>query len=100
MGNNESKKQWVDEVLGSTDGMSRAQAPADLLERVMTKMAAPEQVKTIGIPVKQWVAAAAILLALNISSVVYFASRHSKAQVSNNANPLAAEMMTGSTYNY
>jgi hypothetical protein len=98
--NNTNKEQWIDEVLRSTEGMQRVQHPGDLLEQINLKLSKSRAVKATPFPLKQWVAAAVLLILLNAGSVVYFAvnSRNEKNIV--NANPLAAEMQTGSTYNY
>ena len=100
MANNMHKEEWIDAVMKSTHGMSRAQPPTDLFEKITSKLNGRETVKIISMPVKQWAAAAILLLALNIGSVVYFTSQNNKSRVSNTTNSLAAELQLGSTYNY
>jgi len=99
MEHNINKDKWIDEVLNSTWGMSRAQPVAGLFEQITAKLSEPQTIKMIAFPVKQWVAAAIVLLALNVGSVIYFAQN--KGGVTNSKeNPLAMEIQSASTYNY
>ena len=98
MAHNTDKENWINEVLQSTQGMNRATPKADLFERITAGMANPSSVKATRLPVKQWAAAAIILLALNIGSVVYFTSQ--KKTNDSAKNPFAAAMQVESTYNY
>lgn len=101
MEHNTNKEKWLNDVLGSTSGIRRAQPVGGLYERVMTRMSSPQQqAHTISFPVKRWVAAAIILLALNISSVLYYTGRTTGNTSSSGSDPLATEMQTSSTYNY
>ena len=100
MVNNMHKEEWIDSVMNSTKGMARAQPPTALFENITSKLNSREPDKTISLPIKQWAAAAIVLLALNIGSVVYSASQNKKIKVTNITNPLAAEMQLMSTYNY
>ena len=100
MAENMHKQEWIDAVLGSTEGMSRAEPPEYLFERVIYGLNRPVTVKIIPMPVKQWVAAAILLLALNIGSVVYVTNQNKKAGTVNTDGGLAAEMQLESTYNY
>ena len=65
----------------------------------LQKLGSPQKVKPIAMPVKQWAAAAVLLLALNIGSVLYFTSYRTNA-APGMGNPLMAEMPSVSTYNY
>lgn len=94
-----NKEKWIDEVMGSTYGINRAQPGADLQERINERISAPFTRTTAAIPVTRWVAAAILLLALNIGSAVYFSKQHSDHTSTTN-NPFAAEMQAESTYNY
>jgi hypothetical protein len=100
MANNMHKQEWIETILNSTKGMSRATPPADLYEKITSGINDTKTVRIIPIPVKQWAAAATLLLALNVGSVLYFTS-HSKS-VTNTANSsgLAAEMQLEIIYNY
>ena len=95
-----NREQWIDDVMASASGISRAQPSPGFYEGVSAKISAPVATRTIAIPLKQWVAAAVLLVAINIGSVIYFTTRNSRAAVSNNVNPFAAELQEGSTYNY
>lgn len=92
------KEQWLNDVLQSTEGMHKAMPPDDLYERFMARLKQPEPVRTIAFPVKQWAAAAVILLALNIGSVVYFMGQ-TKAN-DHSVNPIATALEMDTTYNY
>jgi hypothetical protein len=95
-----TKAQWVDEVMSSLEGISKAQPGDDLFERITSKLDRSATVKVIRLHPKQWAAAAVLLLALNISSVVYFESHQSKRGATMGSNPFAAEIQSESTYNY
>ena len=99
MANNMQKEEWIDAVMNSTEGMARANPQMDLFEKITFKLN-NQAVRIISIPMKQWAAAAILLLALNIGSVVYFAKQNKKTGVANTDSGLAAEMQLESTYNY
>jgi len=99
MKNKLNKEAWINEVLDSTGGMARATPPADLYHKITTglRVDAPKS-KTIAIPAKQWAAAAILLLALNVCSILYFTA-HNTTGHSADASPLT-EIQQVSTYNY
>lgn len=99
MENNTNKEKWIDEVLNSTTGMNRAQPGADLYEQITARLSRPAPA-TVSFPVKRWVAAAVLLLALNVGSVVYFNSRENKVTSVNTTNSLASQIQVETTYNY
>jgi len=100
MANNMHKEEWINKVLSSTDDMHRANLRTDLFDNIMQGINRPEAVKTIPLAVKQWAAAAIILLALNIGSVVYVTGSKQQATHNSENNPIVAEMQSESTYNY
>jgi len=100
MEQNNKKEQWIAEVLNSTEGMDKAQPGVDLFEKVMRNLDKPQGSRTVRLPVKQWAAAAVLLIALNVGSVIYFTQRNAGTERTDTANPLAAEILPGSTYNY
>jgi len=100
MDNNTNKEKWISEAFDSTRGMNRA-APGDaFFTGIMSKLETGKTAAVIQLPVKQWAAAAVILLALNIGSVVYFANRGKQAGGTAAGNPLASEMQLETSYNY
>ena len=100
MEQNNKKEQWIAEVLNSTEGMNKAQPGVDLFEKVMRNLDKPQSGRTVRLPVKQWAAAAVLLIALNVGSVIYFTQRNAGSERTDTANPLAPEILPGSTYNY
>jgi len=100
MENSANKNRWIEEVLNSTKGMSRAQPPADIMEKINLKIRNHSVGNTIAFPVKQWIAAAILLVLVNAGSVIYFAAENSKAKHENISNPFATEIQSASTYNY
>jgi hypothetical protein len=99
MNNDMNKEQWINEVMSSTKGMSGA-FPADgFFERVSQKLDKPYAIRTIVLPLRQWAAAAILLLVVNIGSVAYFASNN-KPDEMNGGNPIAMQMQQDVTYNY
>jgi len=95
---NLNKERWIDEVMGSTSGMARAQPGHDLYDQVMLRLSRPVTISGSTFPLKQWAAAAILLLALNAGAIAY--ALDNKAHHNNNPNPLASEMQLGLTYNY
>jgi hypothetical protein len=95
-----NKQQWIEEVLASTEGMSRAEPSIDFYEQVKNKLGRPSTGKVIQLPLKQLAAAAIILLALNIGSIVHFIGHNTKSGNNISGNPLLSEMQVESTYNY
>jgi len=100
MENNSNKEQWVRDVMNSTSGMQKASPGEGLLANVMAQLDNAPTTRIIRFPVKQWAAAAILLLALNVGSVIYFTNRSSNQEKTNTGNPLAAEMQLNATYNY
>jgi hypothetical protein len=94
------KEQWIDEVIGSTEGIQRAKPAGDFFEKVTQGLSRPAKSNVYGFPVKQWAAAAILLLALNVGSVVYFTSQKRKAAMQSVNNPFTIDMPTVTTYNY
>ena len=97
---NLNKEKWIDEVLESTHNMHHVEPRLDLYAQIRLKLNKPAAVRGISMPLKQWVAAAVLLLALNISSIVYFMDHRAMHGNSAGNNPLASEIQTESTYNY
>ncbi len=61
--------------------MTRAQPSRDLFEKVTSGLNAQGvRFKIISFPIKKWAAAAILLLALNIGSVIYYTSQNTKKQ--------------------
>ena len=94
-----NKEKWINEVMESTAGMQRATPMPGLFDRIA--VAAGRQVHTtIHIPSKKWIAAAILLVMLNIGSVLYAIGQHKHEQNTVASNTLFTEIQTGSTYNY
>jgi len=97
---NTKRNQWIEEVISSTTGMKKAQPATDLYQKILSDLDKPYNTKVVRVPVKQWAAAAILLLAVNISSAIYFTTRESAPEKTNTTNPIAVEMQSASTYNY
>ena len=98
--NNNNKEQWIESVLESTRGMNRAQPSRDLFEKISDRLNAPRATIAIAFPWKQWAAAAILILAFNIGSIIYSAERTSKYNDTNATSPIAAQLELESVYNY
>ena len=85
--------------MDSTRGMEPAQPPAGMYNRIMEKINNPKEhhAAIISFPAKQWAAAAVLLLALNIGSVLYYVGENKKAT---RTTSFSEEVQTVSTYNY
>ncbi len=97
MENNNSKEQWIDAVMNSTNNMGKAQPGDNLYIKVMGNISRPA-VRSQA-PVTKWVAAAILLLALNLGSVLYYTNRNT-ISTNSSTNPIAAEIQAETTYNY
>ena len=94
-----NKEKWINEVMESTTGMQRATPMPGLFDRIAASTGKPGHT-TIQIPSKKWIAAAILLVMLNIGSVLYAIDHHKHEQNTVASNALFTEIQTGSTYNY
>lgn len=70
------KEKWLDETLGSLQGIKRATPPADLFARIEIRV---NQTESKIVPMSQWrpaVAAAIVLLVLNIFAMRLYTQRN------------------------
>ena len=97
-----NKEKWINAVMDSTRGIQPALPPADLYNRIATRINSPKehQPLTISFPTKKWAAAAVLLLALNIGSVFYYIGESKKATTSTRTTTLSEDIQPESTYNY
>jgi len=100
MENNTNKEKWIDDVLGSVQGISMAQPRTGLYEQVVMKLSNPQKTRKIPLPIKQLAAAAMLLLALNVGSVIYFMTQNKKTAVTASEHSMAMEIQSVITYNY
>ena len=100
MAKNMHKEQWIEEVMNSTQHMVPAQPSARLFENIRLNMDNAATIKIVSFPVRQWAAAAVLLLSLNIGSVVWFTAQHKKTDVAGGETRLAAQIQSETTYNY
>jgi hypothetical protein len=85
----DEREKWVDEVMGSLQGMQAAEPPADLFDAIVVRINKP---KAQVIPLRQlrWsIAIAAVLLLLNAVAIRSYA-------VSNNDGFVSVEEFGGS----
>jgi hypothetical protein len=68
------KEQWIEEVLSSAKGASRAQPPADFTESVMRRIGEKPRARAKAISLKWAVAAAIMLVPLNIAVLLHYNS--------------------------
>ena len=94
-----NKEKWINEVLESTRGMQRATPPPCLYDKVAVSLDRPDRTVILG-SAKQWVAAAILLIALNVSSIIYSLAQNKKPETTVASNTLFSEIQTGTTYNY
>ncbi len=91
MGHNTEKEQWINEVMGSLDGISRPQPNGLMYKKVMARLQQeqPQVNRTIRLKIASLAAAAVLLLVLNIASVAHYSkntstqTRQSVSQVVN-----------------
>lgn len=94
-----NKEKWINEVMESTAGMQPAAPMPGLFDRVAIT-AGRHVHKNIHIPSKKWMAAAILLVLLNLGSVLYAIDQHKNERNAVASNTLFSEIQTGSTYNY
>ena len=88
------------QVSDSLNGMKRAEPAVEFYNHVILKINKPEP-KIIRLPLKQWVAAAILLLAINIGSVIYYSTKNKHYTLDTQSiNPFAAEIQSENSYNY
>ncbi len=97
MANKMHKEEWVDAVMSSTGGMLPAMPPDQLYKNIIAGLDKPVA-RIVPISVKQWAAAAILLLALNVGSVVHYAVQKEKNQAASATSMIAQQFET--TYNY
>ncbi len=98
MENKTNKENWINGVLNSTSGMQRATPHPDLYNRVMAGVYAPKT--AVQLPAKHWIAAAILLLAFNIGSIIYVLEQNKKIPNTAISSSLLTEMQSATTYNY
>jgi len=91
------KEEWIDAVMNSTGDILPALPPDHLYKNIIAGLDKPVT-RIVPIPVKQWAAAAILLLALNIGSVVHYAVQKGKAHAPSVTSLIAEQFET--TYNY
>ena len=94
------KEKWINEVMASTNGMQPAMPPSYFFEKITKGISSPRKGKVIAFPVKQWAAAAVLLLSINIGSAIYSIEHKRKTGNIASSVPIAVEMQLESTYNY
>lgn len=98
MNSDKGREEWINSVLGSTNGMQRAQPRGPVYDRAMAALAWPDSNQ--GRPVfVRWAAAAVLLVVINVASVYYY-NNSTKEQTSSGTNPVAAELESVAVYNY
>lgn len=92
-----NKEQWIDDIMKSTNGMARATPEAGLQARINNRLATAATGKRVPVVnIGRWVAAAVLLLTVNVATAIY-AEKHS---TTDNKAALASQLLPSSTYNY
>ena len=99
MENNIGKENWINGVINSTSGMQRATPKSDIYGHVMANVSSPEKIR-VPLPARHWIAAAILLLAFNIGSIVYVLEQNKTAPNTTISGTLITEMQSATTYNY
>jgi len=103
MENNKQKELWIDEVLRSTEGMSRAQPKGDVYDQIIPRLNSGGIKQSISTSSMKWAAAAVLLIGINAGTVLYN-NRHQAGVTATNmrvsSNPIASAIQEESTYNY
>ena len=101
MENNTPKEDWISNVMSSTQGISRAQPMDGHYGRIVQRATKAGTSTGHELPVIKWVAAAVVLLTLNLASVYYYSSTKQQVVASvGNENPIAESIEASTTYNY
>jgi hypothetical protein len=100
MNSSSDKEQWINALMDSTRDMTRAQPGKHLYAQVMLQLNNQTSLKPMRQPVKELMAAAILLVALNAASIVYYNNQNKKAGNMAAVQPFALEIQTESTYNY
>jgi len=76
----DEKEEWIDETLGSLEGIKRAKPPVDLFDKIEIQI---KQGKTKTIYFTQWrpaIAAAVLLLVLNVFAARLYTQKSSSVE--------------------
>ncbi|MBS1586442.1 MAG: hypothetical protein JSS82_12945 [Bacteroidetes bacterium] len=98
----QDKEQWINEVMGSTDGIQRPAGNPFLYEKIKYKMERGSE--TVPVAGKKmawgWAMALVALLAVNGVAIVNKIAHEKKAQAAAAINSLVPEMSTQTIYSY
>jgi hypothetical protein len=100
MNNKVNREEWITEAMGSISGMKRAMPPADLYEKVNGRLANSGSRHGVELSIRKWAVAAAVLLVLNVGSVLYCLKQEKQKSMAPAGNTLMMEVQLVSTYNY
>lgn len=73
------KDKWIEEVMGSLEGMQRVPARADMYDSVMNRIRTGKGGKTYSLLPRIAAAAAVLLLAVNVASVFHATHKRNTA---------------------
>lgn len=98
----QDKEQWINEVMGSAEGLQRPAGNPFLYEKIKYKMERRSEVApTAGKKMAWgWAMALVVLLAVNGVSIVNKISHEKRAQETAAINSLVPEMSTQTIYSY
>ena len=102
MNDNMNKEQWVNAVIGSTNGMKQAEANPYLYQKVLHKLKEQNQPVEVlpGFVVRRWAIAATVVMILNVLTVVHYTTTGANVSKEQAQNALSQEMGLNSTYNF
>ncbi len=87
MNNKTKQEQWIDEVMGSLDGLQRPPADPGLHGKVMDKLRNSTSEGYSSRTFVRIAAVAVLLLVINIVSAVHFAGRPTASKTNTMSNP-------------
>jgi hypothetical protein len=101
MDNRNDKEKWVNEVMGSLEGMERAEGNPFLYGKVMSRLEKREvaDVASSGSFLPKWALAGVLVLVLNGMAIVKEIHRGNIARHTD-VNSVPMELDTQTTYNY
>jgi hypothetical protein len=71
---NTGKEQWIDDILNSTAGMQRAQAPASMRDTIYGRIQQARVIRMVPLK-KVWLAAASVLLLMSLNFYILRSGR-------------------------
>jgi hypothetical protein len=95
------KEYWINNILQSASEINEVEANPFLLEKINTRLSVRDEVVNSTVKYKLgWALAIALIIALNVSTLLIYSLKDQKQNEAASVNALTAELSSNTTYNY